>query len=409
MKKKFLGLLLLASISTVSLSGCFLFQKKKYNVTFYVEMDNQVIETIQVTKNEEFSYPDAPKYPGYTFTSWSADVNKTTSDLTIYARYTANKYQITLDYNHDNVPTKNIEVTYDKGYTLETPSYEGHTFAGWFDKNNKQYTSGTYKTVGNLYLTASWSSISYNISYVLDGGVNNVDNPTKAIYEDIINLRDPTKEHYEFKGWYSDSSFSNQVTSLSKVTSDVTLYAKFEIVKYDVKFYVGTNNFYSTKVAYNNTIKFESTYNYNQNNNFVGWFVNNRQIDLATYKVTDNIDVYAKYEENCLFVKKGSEAKTFVIGNNTCSIIGFELTLNIKNGLNVSIKESSNETIYSIKNNTLYMNVMFDENNASSKNYLTLLIDTNLGVNNIFDSYEIVIYERVNGTIQIVEKDFLIF
>ena len=55
------------------------------------------------------------------------------------------------------------------------------------------------------------------------------------------------------------------------------------------------------------------------------------------------------------------------------------------------------------------MKVMFDENNASSKNYLTLLIDTNLGVNNIFDSYEIVIYERVNGTIQIVEKDFLIF
>ena len=70
----------------------------------------------------------------------------------------------------------------------------------------------------------------YNITYVLDGGQNSVDNPD-SYHEGagVAAFDDATKDGYVFQGWYAEERFVNKVTSISaEETGDKTLYAKFE-------------------------------------------------------------------------------------------------------------------------------------------------------------------------------------
>jgi len=69
----------------------------------------------------------------------------------------------------------------------------------------------------------------YAITYELDGGTNNGDNP--SVYDDTqsITFKDPSKEGFVFKGWYKDEGFTEQITSIAPgTTGDITLYAKWE-------------------------------------------------------------------------------------------------------------------------------------------------------------------------------------
>lgn len=409
MKKKLFGLFLLTSMSSVALSGCFLFKTKYYDVNFYASVDNSLIHHDSVKKGDKFSYPEAPTFKGYTFVSWSEEIKKVTSNLDIYANYRANIYNITLDYNQPGVSNGTLQVTYDQNYTLDSPSYGGHTFKGWFDENGTKYSGGVYKIDSNITLKALWDLVNYTVTYNLDGGTNDSSNPTSINYDDKVVLKDASKEGFDFKGWYSDSNFEKQVTELSETIANVNLFAKFEIKKYDVKFYVGEQAVYSTIVEYGKTAKFDSSYNYNPNGTFVGWYINGAKTDLDKYAIYENTYIYAKYDENCLYLKKDSSNGRFIIGNNACSIIGFELTLKFKANMIATVKDAIASSIYNIEAGYLYMNVMFDENDSSSKVYLSMEINTNLSVDNIVDSYQFVIYERVDGQIKIVGKDFLIF
>ena len=69
----------------------------------------------------------------------------------------------------------------------------------------------------------------YNITYVLDGGTNANSNPTAYTAEmKTIELRDASKEGYNFEGWYTDSSYKQKVTEIPEGSiGDITLYAKW--------------------------------------------------------------------------------------------------------------------------------------------------------------------------------------
>ena len=71
----------------------------------------------------------------------------------------------------------------------------------------------------------------YQISYELDGGTNKASNPSTYINENLpIILEEPTKEDYEFGGWYTDSHFVNAITQISNENiGNKTLYAKWTI------------------------------------------------------------------------------------------------------------------------------------------------------------------------------------
>lgn len=153
-----------------------------------------------------------------------------------------------IEYNGDSfTQTTDSKLTQPK---LEERT--GYRFLGWFYENslwdfNSPVTS-------NITLTAKWELINYDITYVLDGGVNNPENPTRHNIENpITGLYDPNKDDAYFFGWYLDENFTKEF-SFSDNFENITVYAKFiseteglvyELIDngYYVTSYTGTDDF----------------------------------------------------------------------------------------------------------------------------------------------------------------------
>lgn len=140
---------------------------------------------------------------------------------------------------------------YSDNYIYDAKPRPGYTFTGWyFDEGLTQKLESRYlpsTMTGNLDLYAGWEPIVYRITYELDGGSNSPNNPSEyAITTDFV-LESPTKDGYDFQGWYTDSLFKNRITRISSSTTtgaDMTIYAKWSIHSYRITYilYGGTNN-----------------------------------------------------------------------------------------------------------------------------------------------------------------------
>ena len=82
---------------------------------------------------------------------------------------------------------------------MSSPTKKGYTFTGW--SNGGQIEKGS---VGDKTFTASWSIITYKITYELNGGSNVTANKTSYTVEDDVILSSPTKKGYTFTGWSND-------------------------------------------------------------------------------------------------------------------------------------------------------------------------------------------------------------
>lgn len=91
--------------------------------------------------------------------------------------------------------------------------------------------TGTYSNPVLILSNASNNVIInryYKITYILNGGDNDNDNPDKFLSSDNITLKNPTYINHVFDGWYENNDFSgNAVTNISNRYTDITLYAKF--------------------------------------------------------------------------------------------------------------------------------------------------------------------------------------
>ncbi len=120
--------------------------------------------------------------------------------------------------------------------TLTSPYKKGYEFDGWY--YDSEFTNKLENNVLEISkckeqtdIYAKWVPTEYVINYELDGGTNNPKNPaTYNVEVSKINLYEPSKEGYEFKGWYEDNKFSGEaVTDIkSERMEDVTVYAKWE-------------------------------------------------------------------------------------------------------------------------------------------------------------------------------------
>ncbi|MCK9171642.1 MAG: InlB B-repeat-containing protein, partial [Treponema sp.] len=189
-----------------------------------------------------------PVRDGYTFGGWydSADFSGTrilriakgsTGTITLYAKWTADTYTITFHPNKSSGTKYTQEIAYGTTQPLIHVAYErrGYTFTGWNTDPKgtgisytdcADYAAGTADT--DLY--AQWEIITYDIIYILNGGINASDNPNSfTIASESIALNKPNKTGYTFDGWYTNSDCSGRKKGkISKGTADtVTLYAKW--------------------------------------------------------------------------------------------------------------------------------------------------------------------------------------
>ena len=73
----------------------------------------------------------------------------------------------------------------------------------------------------------------YAIKYNLNGGTNSAANPSAYYLGDAnIKLSNPSRDGYNFKGWYKDSVLSNAITEVdTSVRGGTSVYAKWEEIK----------------------------------------------------------------------------------------------------------------------------------------------------------------------------------
>lgn len=151
----------------------------------------------------------------------------------------ANIVKVTYDANGGSTSCTNTTTDKTEDYTVcsTPPTRDYYTFAGWLcSADDKVYAaSATISAAAidaDFSLTAQWTPVTYNISYELDGGTNNVGNPaTYNVTTATITLQDPTRDHDRFEGWYSTYSagvYSDPVTEIPLGSHDnITLYAKW--------------------------------------------------------------------------------------------------------------------------------------------------------------------------------------
>ena len=99
------------------------------------------------------------------------------------------------------------------------------------DKNGKvkALQNGT-ATIKATAKDGSGVSASCKITYKLGKGKNNDQNP-EYYYNQKVNLKAASKKGYAFKGWYTDSKYTKNITTIAKNSKkNITVYAKWEKV-----------------------------------------------------------------------------------------------------------------------------------------------------------------------------------
>ena len=185
----------------------------QYTITFDSDGGSEVA-SITADYKSTLMKPTDPTKEGYTFAGWSPAFPETMplNGAALKATWTPNQYTITFDSDGGS-DVASITADYKSTVTKPAdPTKEGYTFAGWSPEFPETMP------LNGAVLKATWTPITYSISYNLDGGSleQGDTNPEEyTIESEAITLKNPTKEGFEFTGWTG--------TDLTQATMTVTI------------------------------------------------------------------------------------------------------------------------------------------------------------------------------------------
>lgn len=248
---------------------------------------------------------------------------------------------VTFDENGGETASNPESLNTTVGSTVTLPATEptltGHTFNGWNDSADGEGVDfdTTTEVTNNITVYAKWSANSYNITYNLDGGTNNVSNTATYTYGIGLTLGAPTKTGYTFEGWYDNDAFTGSaITEIGIAETDnKTLYAQWSANIYDITYNLdgGTNdvgNLDSYTYGVGLTLNDPAKTNYS----FEGWFDNDAFEGTAITEIgtTDlgDKDLYAKWQGDTYSIIYNLDGGTNDEGNLDTYTYGIGLTLN---------------------------------------------------------------------------------
>ena len=201
------------------------FKINEYTMTFMV--DGKAVREAVLEYGKPVPVPQSPSKTAYTFAGWDPVVPATVpgSNMTFTAQWTPITYSISYDLaggqlaeGETNPASYTIE---SAAITLKTPTREGYTFAGWTGTDlgaaamSVTIATGKY---GERTYTATWTPITYNLTYDLASGAlpEGKTNPvTYTIETEDITLVNPERTAYTFAGWTG--------TGLDQATAEVKI------------------------------------------------------------------------------------------------------------------------------------------------------------------------------------------
>ena len=191
-----------------------------------------------IDRGGKFTEPAAPSKENHTFAGWyngdepfdfDADTTNAPNVLNLVAKWDINKYTVQFVSEHGSFADQTIEhgkpIDTDK---LTPPIVEGFTFDGWYaDKDRTIEFDFTQPITSNTTVYAKWTAKDYEVSFVTEHG----DTPTSqnvpyngtATYPGELRA-----EGYTFIGWYADEAHKTKFDFSTPITSNTTVYAKWE-------------------------------------------------------------------------------------------------------------------------------------------------------------------------------------
>lgn len=207
-------------------------------ITFSTNGGDHTAPIIQ-SEGTEITLP-VPTRDGYTFDAWYTnyqftqkyeDTTMPSENITLYAKWNANKYTITFETNGGN-DIEPITEDYETYIELPTPKKTGYSFEGWYSDEALTQKYESNKMPKDITLYAKWIE-QHNIVFETNGGTA-LSNAGYAYGETIL-LPIIEREGYVFEGWYADSALTEKFTDIIMPDKDITLYAKWNQMISDKK------------------------------------------------------------------------------------------------------------------------------------------------------------------------------
>lgn len=195
--------------------------------------------------------------------------------------------------------------TIDRGEKFEEPaepSKENHTFAGWYNGDEKfDFDADTTNAPNVLNLVAKWDINQYTVQFVSEHGsfADQTIEHGKPIDTDKLTI--PEVEGYTFDGWYADKDHNTKFDFTKPIKSNTKVYAKWTAKDYEVSFVTEHGDApASQNVKYNGTATNPGELTA-EGYTFIGWYTDNthdsKKFDFNT-PITGDTKVYAKWEKN---------------------------------------------------------------------------------------------------------------
>lgn len=184
-------------------------------------------------KNNEYYSADSafvlasPTKEGDVFEGWYTDSlykNKidtiakgSTIYYTLYAKWESEYFVTYVTKGGKNSEINPVRWSSDSAaYTLKNIQKTGYTFEGWYSDSSfkTQVTELSKNQRDDLTLYAKWKAIDYKITYHLNGGVNNPENPSSFNFDKEVILENPTREGFVFVEWSDTIVYGHDIYEL---------------------------------------------------------------------------------------------------------------------------------------------------------------------------------------------------
>jgi uncharacterized repeat protein (TIGR02543 family) len=305
-----------------------------FTVTFNKNADEAVdaspiTKTVTAPATTVGVLPTEPTRTGYTFAGWYTVQAATggteftasttvTASITVYARWTevlAGAHIVTFDKNTDDFGstdatpssiTVNPPATNVGALPSTEPTRTGYTFTGWFTTSGTKFEATTTVT-GDITVYAQWIGDTYTVTFDKNGGDTEADPATKEVTVpdtniDALPATEPTRTGYAFAGWYDADGF--EFTVDTDVIGNITVYAQWtELLKYTVTFDKNGGDTEADPKTIDVTepdttvSALPSTEPTRTGYLFKGWFTASGATFTTSTTVTDDITVYAQWDQ----------------------------------------------------------------------------------------------------------------
>ena len=258
---------------------------------------------VSVTSIGNNAFADCPSsmtvtYPG-SKTQWD-DITKGSNNDVLENNLICAKLEATFTADGESISTQTI----DRGGKFTepaAPSKENHTFAGWYNGDEKfDFDADTTNAPNVLKLVAKWDINQYTVKFVSDHGSfkDQTIEHGETIKPDKLTI--PEVEGYTFVGWYADEAHKTKFDFSTPITSNTTVYAKWTAKDYEVSFVTEHGKApTSQNVTYNGTATDPGKLT-EEGYTFIGWYTDEtytKEFDF-TKPIKSNTTVYAKWTAN---------------------------------------------------------------------------------------------------------------